>query len=67
MQLIEEQKRQAQLREIELRKQEKKQDLLEKKRIKELIEADKRERRERVYNICFSFSLISLGRTCFSY
>ncbi|KTW27039.1 hypothetical protein T552_02531 [Pneumocystis carinii B80] len=47
VQLVEEQKRQAQLREIQLRKEEKKQDLLEKRRIRELIEADKRERKER--------------------
>ncbi|KAG4305852.1 hypothetical protein PORY_000762 [Pneumocystis oryctolagi] len=47
VQLIEEQKRQAQLRDIALRKEEKKQDLLEKKRIKQLIEDDKRERKER--------------------
>ncbi|EMR09577.1 hypothetical protein PNEG_02163 [Pneumocystis murina B123] len=47
VQLIEEQKRLAHLREIQLRKEEKRQDLLEKKRIKELIEADKRERKER--------------------
>ncbi|KAG4303300.1 hypothetical protein PCANB_000367 [Pneumocystis canis] len=44
--LVEDQKQKLQLREISLRKEEKKYDLLEKKRIKQQIEADKRQRKE---------------------
>ncbi|CCJ28852.1 unnamed protein product [Pneumocystis jirovecii] len=59
VQLIEEQKRQAQLRDIMLRKEEKKQDLLEKKRIMQRIEDDKRERKERQERACLMKSDVS--------